>query len=497
MNFGRKIFCLTIAITIVGLLGLNAVVNGEMVWDEDSQCYIKVTPTEYAPPVYNNQVDQVELLWDDIHDSDGDDLYGNYSTLAGLMVQWGLNPTQISTGSITYSLLQGYEILVVIDEEIAYSNLEIADIQQWIAEGGKLFVIGENSGAFNMASHNTLLQPYNMQFYAQSTSNANGFSNHPVVNGLNFISWAAGSAQTADPPAYGHSWTSSGYRVITTWVDSETEGVVIIVNDSGLMNNSAINSDDNMLCMENTFKWLADIYNQVDFTVTLTADLPVQIPAEGGSFEFDLEIANDGALSTLVDGWIDMIDPSSAIIDLERNRIRWQLGPSESITWLGLTQDIDAAAAAGIYQYYCHVGEYPATVWNEDYFEFEKLTTDIGSHQVKGFNLYGFTEENAIVSHKFSEHPDKPKLNKPKLSAAGPNPFNPETSLRFNLPFEGDVSLKVYNIMGREVANLLEGHFLPGEYNLKFNAVHLSSGIYFAQLQVGNNIATVKLLLAK
>jgi len=66
-----------------------------------------------------------------------------------------------------------------------------------------------------------------------------------------------------------------------------------------------------------------------------------------------------------------------------------------------------------------------------------------------------------------------------------PNPFNPETFIRYSLPVNSAsyaVSLKVFNLLGQEVANPVESQQQPGFYEVKFDARHLSSGLYFYRL---------------
>ncbi len=78
-----------------------------------------------------------------------------------------------------------------------------------------------------------------------------------------------------------------------------------------------------------------------------------------------------------------------------------------------------------------------------------------------------------------------------------PNPFNPSTVIRFSVPYESHVTLKIYNILGSEVATLVNGVRAAGSYNVTFNADNLASGVYFYQLKAGNFVATKKLLLLK
>jgi photosystem II stability/assembly factor-like uncharacterized protein len=82
-----------------------------------------------------------------------------------------------------------------------------------------------------------------------------------------------------------------------------------------------------------------------------------------------------------------------------------------------------------------------------------------------------------------------------------PNPFNPITHLKYSIPQSGMVTLKVYDILGREKAILVEKFQDSGEYDVEFNPAsgnqHLASGIYLYQLKAGNFIQTKKMLLLK
>ena len=98
-----------------------------------------------------------------------------------------------------------------------------------------------------------------------------------------------------------------------------------------------------------------------------------------------------------------------------------------------------------------------------------------------------------------------------------PNPFNPTTTIRFSLPFQGSsnaegkagqpasglagegsfVSLKVYDVLGREVATLEDQQMKPGRYQRTFDGTGLASGVYFSRLQSGNFTAIRKMLLVR
>ncbi|RME58567.1 T9SS C-terminal target domain-containing protein [Candidatus Parcubacteria bacterium] len=84
-----------------------------------------------------------------------------------------------------------------------------------------------------------------------------------------------------------------------------------------------------------------------------------------------------------------------------------------------------------------------------------------------------------------------------RLAQNYPNPFNPATTIRFQLPQSGFVSLKVYDLTGREVAVLVNEQKPAGTYQVNFDAGQLASGVYFYRLQAGNFQQTRKMLLMR
>jgi hypothetical protein len=78
-----------------------------------------------------------------------------------------------------------------------------------------------------------------------------------------------------------------------------------------------------------------------------------------------------------------------------------------------------------------------------------------------------------------------------------PNPFNPSTFIPFSVPSEAFVSLKVFDLNGREVANIINENISAGYYRVHWEAQHLPSGIYFCRLQSGNYLQTKKLCLLR
>ena len=83
------------------------------------------------------------------------------------------------------------------------------------------------------------------------------------------------------------------------------------------------------------------------------------------------------------------------------------------------------------------------------------------------------------------------------LSQNYPNPFNPSTMISFDLPKKSFVSLKAFDVLGREAASILSEEMSAGSYTRQWNANGLPSGFYFCRLQADNLIDTKILILLK
>jgi hypothetical protein len=78
-----------------------------------------------------------------------------------------------------------------------------------------------------------------------------------------------------------------------------------------------------------------------------------------------------------------------------------------------------------------------------------------------------------------------------------PNPFNPSTKITFSLAHSANTSLKVFDMLGREVATLVNGYTVSGTHDVQFNAMNLASGIYYYKLTSGNFTEVKKMVLLK
>jgi serine protease AprX len=116
-------------------------------------------------------------------------------------------------------------------------------------------------------------------------------------------------------------------------------------------------------------------------------------------------------------------------------------------------------------------------------------------------NSYGWgvinTYDAAFYSPPTGVEGEKPLLSNFELYPAYPNPFNPTTNIRFNLPTSGRVNLAVYNNLGQKVATLSNGFLEAGEHRLVWNASGFASGVYYVMLKASEGQKIRKLLLLK
>ena len=239
--------------------------------------------------------------------------------------------------------------------------------------------------------------------------------------------------------------------------------------------------------------WLVRLDSEVPtlYVDLIPDDNNIEIPPEGGSFDYTVRVVNSGSNTERFDIWTEIELPnigSVPIFNVENITLAAQTTVERD-----RTQYIPGYAPAGVYTYLAYIGDYPWMVDFTDSFEFEKEGSDDGYlGNPLDWTCSGELFTNEKVSAITSQQPDQFALD-----PAQPNPFNPETILSFNLPEDSDISLVVYDIQGREVAVLLEGWQNAGIYRITFDASNLPSGMYIARLNAGEYSQAQKLLLIK
>ena len=110
-------------------------------------------------------------------------------------------------------------------------------------------------------------------------------------------------------------------------------------------------------------------------------------------------------------------------------------------------------------------------------------------------NIFGVQDTVSTFTAVKKENNNIP--NKFNLSQNYPNPFNPSTVINYSIPKSQLVTLKIYNILGQEVATLVNQEQVAGNYKVTFDASRLSSGVYFYSIKTGNFSAVKKMMLLK
>jgi hypothetical protein len=113
------------------------------------------------------------------------------------------------------------------------------------------------------------------------------------------------------------------------------------------------------------------------------------------------------------------------------------------------------------------------------------LSTDAMLMKTENGGTVSLVNISNIIPHAFSLHQNYP------------NPFNPVTNIKFDIPKSSYVKLRVYDLMGRELAALVNENLKPGSYQYQWDGSALASGVYFYKLETESFTETKKMLMLK
>ncbi|MCX6639057.1 MAG: SBBP repeat-containing protein [bacterium] len=232
-------------------------------------------------------------------------------------------------------------------------------------------------------------------------------------------------------------------------------------------------------------------YNQNSILSIETTPIspPITIPANGGSFQYNIIVHNLVTTPQTFQIW---------------NKVRNSIGqytpvfgpisrslPGGANPTCVLAQAIAGSISSGTLCFISYIGTYPSRVQDSSFFTITKSTVAdggpwIGESSVSGdiFDEYAITTTE-IIPEDYT------------LEQNYPNPFNPMTMLKLGLPQAGNVNLAVYNMMGQKVATLVDGWRHGGYHHIAWDASGLAAGIYFCRVRVGDFTATKKLVVMK
>ncbi|TKJ41003.1 hypothetical protein CEE37_04885 [candidate division LCP-89 bacterium B3_LCP] len=216
-------------------------------------------------------------------------------------------------------------------------------------------------------------------------------------------------------------------------------------------------------------------------------EMPIEIPATGGSFDYYIQVTNSGLLGLSVDVWCDVTLPNGNVFGPTLGPVNVEVG-SEITLGRERTQNVPGGAPAGTYVYNAYATA--GTDISTDSFTFEKL----GSAGLDGLAGWFNTGESF---EEIGEGSSTALQEEFALLGAYPNPFNPLTVLSFKLHDASIVNLAVYDISGRLVTTLVNGWRDAGIHEVTFDASGLPSGVYLYRLTAGEFSDSGKMVLMK
>lgn len=376
--------------------------------------------------------------------------------------------------------------------DIDVSQLCIPVVNDWNEDGRKDLVIGNDMA--------------NIRIYLNVGTNAS-----PVFNSFTYLQATPSISQIKNAPDIGDLNGDGLKDLAFGW----WQGTVVYYPNRGTNANPVFNGDYELAALGTTIdpggwthlemndwdedgdldliygEWGGEVYVHLNLSNELAAELtpygtPIQIPATGGSFDFNASLTNSYSQGVNADVWTVAVLPgggeTAALVQATLSI------PSGGQISRERTQNVPASAPAGDYEYVLRWGNYPDEPWAEGSFPFEKLGSGDGSVDLTGWICEGepFEASNAYqIPQNFG------------LLSAHPNPFNPSTVLSYQLRDAGRVNLSVYDVAGNKIADLVNGWRDAGIHELVFEATGLPSGIYVYRLSAGDLTTSGKLVLMK
>jgi hypothetical protein len=136
-------------------------------------------------------------------------------------------------------------------------------------------------------------------------------------------------------------------------------------------------------------------------------------------------------------------------------------------------------------------------VWYSDAIQKWIVYTEDGWPFVEDLKFNVYVSNSTGLPTSVEEENNPTVVNNFELRQNFPNPFNPTTQIRFSLAEQSQVTLKVYNILGKEIATLVNDLKGAGTHEISFDGTGFSSGVYFYTLQTGKFTETRKMILMK
>jgi len=333
----------------------------------------------------------------------------------------------------------------------------------------------------------------------------NDLSNWTIVGPLGTTNWSANSSSNAggSPPELRMSWTPSftGVSKIRSNAialpDNQTVGYSWNFYLDWYANPSGVVTVDVTYDGGAT---LTNLYTATDptgdigptvisgsFTTPASggANTQIEITYNGYSFNIDYIYWDNLCLEYVVPVELTSFTASARGTDVE-------------LSWTTATEtnnqgfEVERMKAGGTYEQVGYVAGFGTTTEPKAY---SFIDTELGegnyTYRIKQIDFdgsYTYSDEVEVVVEIPLEY---------ALEQNYPNPFNPSTTIKYSLADDGFVKLAVYNMLGEEVATIVNGTQKAGRYEVVFDASQMSSGVYVYRIETGNFVSSKKLMLLK
>jgi FG-GAP-like repeat/Secretion system C-terminal sorting domain len=300
-------------------------------------------------------------------------------------------------------------------------------------------------------------------------------------------------AQTRNGPV---RWCENTDGTGDTWVEHmiDSEGYGRCVNAADVDGDG----DDDVLLVSGVqpqIVWYEYTVSPDPGVVTLTPANDPVIVSPGESFEYSVDIelaANDPIYGRI---WTEVILPNGNTYG-PLWTLRFYFGTTIDIHVEGVIQQIPLFAPLGEYEFVLNIGYNSIMPPFSDSFPFTVVEADVrvASMSDQGWASYG---HQRLVSSVDADN-NASLLTDYALQLVYPNPFNPTTTISVSLPDAAELTVVVYNVSGKRVAQLARGHHPAGRHSFVFDASGLASGLYFVNTTVPGHLNnTQKIMLVR
>ena len=292
--------------------------------------------------------------------------------------------------------------------------------------------------------------------------------------------------QTHTGPNFGSSGTTMRYQVDTEGgnsgspvIDEATGHAVGVHTHGGCTSGGGNNSGTSLF---NTAFWAAVGAPPPLCEQDLSATLDDPTPAPGQTVTFTVTVTNNAASPASVDLWLDATGPVSRTVRLGSGTV-----PAGATVTRNVSLRIPAGAPGGAYTFALNLGDFSTL----DVCDTVTFSVTISAPRAGA----GSAAFEALVPEGdlFAASAEAPA---PAVAVA-PNPFRGQAQIRYEVTATADVRLAVYDVLGREVAVLVDGRQEAGAHSATFDARGLAAGAYVYRLAVGGDVQVGRLTLTR